>query len=286
MGARYEMDYLLLVLSASINGTKSVFAKIGNKYIDESQNIYTYNFYMFLTALITSLAVGLPAFNGLSLTTALIGFFYGVFLYFGQFFLIKAINEGSTSISTLFYSCGFLGPTIFSVFAYDESISSFQIFGIALILLSFFITVDGKQKTTGKWFVYVFSALLCNAATSISQKIFAMSEFKSQQSGFMIVLFLTGTVIALLFAQKKLTLPSPPFLRTSFCSGLALGSLNMLNVFLAKILPGSIVFPCVNSGGIVFSAILAGIVLKEKLSIKKIIGIAIGIVAIFIIALL
>lgn len=51
-------------------------------------------------------------------------------------------------------------------------------------------------------------------------------------------------------------------------------------------MPGSIVFPCVNSGGVVFSAILARIFLKEKLSAKKMVGVAIGIVAIFVIAML
>lgn len=279
------MNYVLLAVSAFLNGVKSVCAKKGNQYIDEEQNIYTYNFYMFLTSLVIALAVGIPIWNGLSLTTLIIGIIYGASLYFAQFFLIKAINEGNTSISTFFYSCGFLGPTFFSIFVYDEKVSFFKILGIVLILLSLLITIDGKGKTSVKWFIYVFAALFCNAFCGITQKIFAMSEYNAQQSSFMIVVFLVGTVIAFIFAPKKRSLPTAPFLKTSFMSGLALGSVNMLNVFIAKRLPGSIVFPCINSGGIVFSAILAGILFKEKLSTKKIIGIAIGITAIFMIAM-
>ena len=280
------MNYLLLVVSAFLNGFKSVCAKKGNQYINESQNIYTYNFYMFLTSLIIALAIGLPSWNGLSLTTFIIGVCYGAFLYFAQFFLIKAIDAGNTSISTLFYSCGFLFPTFFSIFMYGEKVTFFNVLGIVLILFSFVIAVDGKGKTSPKWFVYIFAALFCNGFCGIAQKVFAMGEFKAQQSSFMIIVFLTGTVAALIFAPKKLSFPSSPFIKTALLSGFALGSLNMLNVFIAKKLPGSIVFPCVNSGGIVFSAILAGILLKEKLSAKKIVGVAIGIVAIFMIAML
>ena len=101
-------------------------------------------------------------------------------------------------------------------------------------MFSFVITVDGKGKTSAKWFVYIFGALFCNAFCGITQKIFAMSEFKAQQSGFMIVVFFVGSVAAFVFAPKKLSLPSPVFLRTSFMSGLALGSLNMIIVFIAK----------------------------------------------------
>lgn len=280
------MNYLLLVLSAILNGTKSVCAKIGNRHVNETQNIYTYNLYMFLTALVISVAIGIPSWNGLSTKTLILGSFYGLFIYFAQFFLNKAIGEGNTSISTLFYSCGFLGPTVFSVFKYGEDVTVFQIIGILLILSSFVITVDGKGKTTSKWFICIFAALLCNASCGITQKLFAMSEVRNEQSGFMITTFGVAAALALIFAPKRLRLPSSAFLKTALLSGLALGALNTLNVYLAKKLPGSIVFPCVNSGGIISSAILAWLLLKEKLSGKKIVGIIIGIAAIFIIALL
>jgi drug/metabolite transporter (DMT)-like permease len=280
------MNYFLLSISAFLNGTKSVCAKKGNQYINETQNIYAYNFYMFFVALIVALAVGIPTFNGLSLLTLIVGICYGVSLYFAQFFLIRAISEGNTSVSTLVYSCGFLGPTLFSVLRYGEDISVFQILGIALIVVSFVVTLDKGGITSKKWFLYIFMAVLCNALCGICQKIFAMSEFKAEQSGFMIIVFLSGTVAAFIFAPKKLKLPTRPFLLTSFSSGAVLGALNMLNVYLSKKLPGSIVFPCVNSGGIIFSAILAWILLREKLSTRKIIGLVLGIIAIFAIAML
>ena len=280
------MNYLLLGISAFLNGVKSVFAKKGNAHINESQNIYTYNFFMFLTAFVIALSVGIPTWNGLSLKTLIIGIIYGAALYFAQFFLIKAISEGNTSVSTLFYSCGFLGPTFFSIFVYDEKVSFFKILGIILILVSFVVTVEGKGKTSAKWFIYIFSALFCNAFCGITQKIFAMSEASSEQPGFMIVVFLVGTVEAFIFAPKKRTLPTKGFIKAAVLSGIALGAVNMLNVFIAKKLPGSIVFPTVNSGGIASSAVLAWAFLKEKLTIKRIIGLLIGIGSIFMIALL
>ncbi len=279
------MNYFLLLISAIFNGLKSVYAKKGNSFMTEKHNIYTYNSYMFIIAFISTLVFGIPAFNGISIYTVTVGAIYGFCLYFSQLFLIKAMNEGNTSITTLFYSCGFLGPTFVSVFLYNEKITPLQITGIILILVSFVITVEGKGKTSLKWLIFVFSALICNAFAGSCQKIFGMSDYKPEQSAFMITVFLTGSIVSLFFVPKhKFSLPSKGFIKTSSASGITLGLVNNLNVYLAKVLPGSIAFPCVNSGGIIFSALIARIMIKEKLSVKKLIGVVIGITAICIIA--
>jgi drug/metabolite transporter (DMT)-like permease len=85
--------------------------------------------------------------------------------------------------------------------------------------------------------------------------------------------------------KRKLSLPGKPFLKTVLVSGLALGAVNVINVYVSGVLPGIIVFPCVNGGGIIASAIMARILIREKLSIRKKIGVVIGVIAICLIAL-
>jgi len=140
------MNYLLLAFSCFCNGMKSVFAKMSNVHLNKTHNIYTYNFYMFLISFIVALPFAIPSLASTSVVTVGMAVFYGFALIFGQVFLIKAMSVGEVSVSTLFYSCGFLIPTFVSVFAYDEPLSIPQIIGVALILCSFVISTEKFKK--------------------------------------------------------------------------------------------------------------------------------------------
>lgn len=280
------MDYVLLVVSSLCNGLKSVYAKKGNACISSTHNIYTYNFYMFLIAFVIMVLTGIPTWNGISWPTVGMATLYGLALVFAQVLLIKAMDIGGVSVSSLFYSCGFLVPIFASIFVYDEPVSVVQIIGVAFIVLSFIITVEKGEKTSFKWLILALSALLCNGTVGFLQKAFRMSSFGKEQSAFMIVSFFAGAVVAfLLMPKQNMSLPPRNFLKTVLGSGITLGLVNAINVYVSGVLPGIIVFPSVNGGGIIASSILARILIGEKLSVKKKIGIALGIVAICLIAL-
>ncbi len=280
------MNYLLLVASSLCNAMKNVYAKKSNAYINEKHNIYTYNFYMFLIAFLVMLFFGLFSWTGISLQTVIMGTVNGAFLIIAQIILIKATNIGDVSVSSLFYSCGFLVPTFASVFMYDEQISFIQVIGVILIIVSFAVTVEKKEKATAKWFVLAVSLLLCNGVLGLVQKMFRMSEFRHQQSCFQLITFFIGMIFAFcLMPKKNMSLPSKGFLTTVFGSGIALVLLNVINVYVSGVLPAIIVFPCTNGGGIIASAILARILIREKISLRKKAGIAIGVAAICLIAL-
>ncbi len=279
-------DYLLLVLSSFVNGLKSVYAKKSNQFLTEIHNIYTYNFYMFLVAFLIMLAKGFSSLADMNFQTLILGSLYAIFLVLAQVLLIKAMNFGGVSISSLFYSCGFLIPLILSVFAFDEAVSKAQIIGIILIIISFVISVEQKEKATVKWFVFAVSAMTCNGLVGFVQKLFKLTENGADQGGFMIVAFFLGTVITFILMPKKhMSLPSKGFLKTVFVSGASLGIVNALNVYIVGVLPSVIVFPCVNGGGIIAASILARILVKEKISNRKKLGIILGIIAICIIAI-
>ncbi len=275
------INYLLLLLSSLCNGVKSVYAKKSHSYLNENHNIYTYNFYMFLFAFLLVLITGEYKFSELKSETIVMAVLFGMFLVLAQILLIKAMEFGDVSTSSLFYSCGFLVPILASVFIYGESVSLMQIIGIVLVAVSFIVVVERKKKSTFKWLVFAFSALLCNGMVGFMQKMFRMSDAAQQQSEFMLISFLVGTIFTFIVMPKKdLSLPSKKFLMTASVSGVSLGFLNIINVHVSGVLPGVIVFPCVNVGGIIASSVLSRILIKEKLSLKKKLGIMIGVIAI------
>ncbi|MBO5306161.1 MAG: EamA family transporter [Clostridia bacterium] len=280
------MNYILLVFSCLMNGLKSVYAKKSNGCLSAEYNVYTYNFYMFLISFVIVAVYGLVTFSGLSLATVLMGLLYGIFLIFAQIFLIKAMDLGGVSVSSLFYSCGFLLPTFLGVLFYHEEVSLPQIIGVALILVAFVVTAGKGERPTAKWFLFAFSALVCNGAVGIMQKVFGMSAHRAEQSAFMMIAFLVGALVAFVLMPKtKTLLPPKKFLRTVAVSGLSLGLVNTINVYISGVLPSIIVFPSVNGGGIITSAVLARILIGEKLSVRKKIGIVLGVAAICLIAL-
>ena len=280
------MNYVLLVFSCLCNGMKSVFAKKSNAYLNKTHDIYTYNFYMFFIAFLIALPVGIMQLNMTSLQTIAMAIVYGLSLIFGQVFLIKAMGTGEVSISTLFYSCGFLIPTFFSVFVYDEELKLLQIIGVVLILFSFIISTEKFKKGERKWFVFVILSFLCNGAVGLIQKIFRMSAFANEQNVFMVIVFLIGAIVAFFIMPKQFQVsPSKGFLKTVIGSGVMLGLVNVINVYVSGVLPGIIVFPSVNGGGIIASAIFARILIKERISFRKKIGILIGVLAICLIAI-
>ncbi len=280
------MNYFLLIFSFFCNGMKSIFAKKSNTYLNDIHNIYTYNFYMFLIAFLIVLLAGISNLGSASIQTIIMAIVYGLFLVFGQVFLIKAMDIGEVSISTLFYSCGFLIPTFVSIFVYDESLKLLQVIGVILILVSFVISVERTKKGTLKWFVFAISSFLSNGMVGLMQKIFRMSSFSNEQNAFMIIAFFVGTIITFFIMPKRFNvLPSKGFFKTVLGSGLMLGLVNTINVYISGVLPGIIVFPSVNGGAIIVSAILARIFMKEKISFKKKIGIVFGVLAICLIAI-
>lgn len=280
------MDYLLLIISSVGLGFKSIFAKKGNAHLTEKHNIYTYNFFMFVIAFIATVLARIWSLSSVSAFSVMMAAFYGVFLVFGQTFLIKAMDFGSVSLSSLFYSFGFLLPTVAGVMLYKESVSLSQIISVLLIVLSLIITTERDGKVSGKWFSLILIAFLCNGAVGIVQKIFRMSEFGHEQSGFMMLSFFFGAVASFIFMPKRnFSFPPKDFLKVVSGSGITLGLVNVINVYISGVLPSIIVFPGVNGGGIIASSVLARIFIGEKLSARKKIGIAVGIVAVCLFAL-
>jgi multidrug transporter EmrE-like cation transporter len=145
---------------------------------------------MFLIAFIVTVITGIPSWSGLCLQTVVMAAFYGAFLIIAQVLLIKAMDIGDVSVSSLFYSCGFLVPIFASVFIYKESVSWTQAVGVVLIIISFVVAVEKKGETGIRWFIFAIAALLCNGMVGLSQKVFRMSDFGHQQSGFMMIAFL------------------------------------------------------------------------------------------------
>ena len=70
---------------------------------------------------------------------------------------MEAVETGSVSVSSLFYSCGFIIPTIWENVYYKEGMNLLHIFGILFIFASFVLSSRLKKD---KGFKVVWLAAL------------------------------------------------------------------------------------------------------------------------------
>ena len=68
-------------------------------------------------------------------------------------------------------------------------------------------------------------------------------------------------------------------------SGIAMGAVNVINLYLAGVMDKHIFFPIVNGGLIFFTLAAAVIFFREKLTVKQWIGLILGIIQLAVIAL-
>lgn len=279
------INYILLILSVICAGMKSVFSKTANNYMSEKNNIYTFNFYLFFIGWILILTVGYSSIFPLSAYTLIMAVVYALFTLSSQILLIKATDSGDVALSSLFYSCGFLVPVVAGTIIYDESVNLKQLIGIVLLLVSFIISVKADKKINFKWLFFAVGAMLSAGIVGLLQKIFRMSPYKAQMNGFLVIAFFIIIIsMFILMPKGKGTKPSKGFINSAVIVGISMGFANIINLFLSGVMPSVIVFSVLNGGAIISSAVGANVFLKEKITVKKKIGILLGIISILLIA--
>ena len=172
------MEYILLFCSVVCAGLKSVFSKISNNCLDERNNIYTFNLFLFLTGGVIFLAIGWRDIFPLQWQTLLLAVLYACFTLSSQILLMQATKHGDVALTSMFYSSGFLVPIAFSAIVYHEAILLRQYIGMALLLISFGVGVKiqknaadegavGKNNGVSlKWLIFAISALISAESSS------------------------------------------------------------------------------------------------------------------------
>ncbi|MBQ7915248.1 MAG: EamA family transporter [Firmicutes bacterium] len=278
------MNYIILIFSVMCAGIKSTFSKVGNRYLDQHNNIYSLNFYLFLVAWLVILVVGAKSVFPIHGFMIFLAIFYALFTLLSILLYIKATQLGSVLLSSLIYSCGFLVPTVVGILFQTETMTLLQLAGIMLMLISFGISAKANEKVTIKWLLYALAAMFSSGMVSVLQKIYRSSPYESQMNGFLVIAFFFIVVILFCLMPKPLVKPNKKLAGTSVIIGIALASINLCNLYLSGVMPAVIVFPVLNGGVIISSALFAWIFLKEPIPSKKKIGIVLAIIAILLIA--
>ena len=287
------MKYFILILSLFLSVGKNITSKsAGNKLSDFSGLLN-------LNIVTGALAIIVYAFFGISFggfcepSFLLLGAFYAIFAVASTVLNITAMKYGPVAFCTLIYCAGFIITTAYCAIAFDEPISVLSGVGMMVLILSIVAVVyrknPEKKKTNYKFLFFSIPAMGCSGALGIVQKLFAVKYGDGEINSYLflsfVFVFLISLAIRLFYKPSDIILmKNSGFIIPGVAYAIIYVVINKLNLYLAGVIDGVVLFPFLNGGAIALTAIASFIVFKEKLNLRQWIGTAVCIAAIIVVA--
>ena len=257
---------------------------------NRNQDIFKFNwlFYIGSFAVLLCFPTEIP-----SLYTVLTGVLFGLITTASQYFVLLALRCGPMGITTFLQGSSLLIPTLFGIIFMNEQSSLLFWISLVLLLISMALVIETKlERINPRWLLFSFGSFLFMGGIGILQSVHQASDHRAELIPFLQIAFIVCALFNLFgwqIAKRKKEPDSFTFRsRTTVMavgSGLAMGAVNVINLYLAGVMDKHIFFPIVN-GGLIFLTLAAAVIFfKEKLTVKQWIGLILGIIQLAIIAL-
>jgi len=220
------------------------------------------------------ISLGVFIFNedtAYSYQTIIFGVCLGLLFVLSFFSFAKAVSHAGTSLATVSSRLSVIIPITFSIIIYNEVPSALNMIGFVftfITLVLFYFSVAGQNSTGNKFnsYFYLFVSLIGIGVSDFCLKIFNNWRPHSEEPLFVLTIFTSALVYALLFIIiKKVRIE-----RYTLLLGIGLGVPNFFSTYFLLgalfLLPAILVYPLVNIGIIIFTAIFAYLLWKENIN--------------------
>ena len=260
---------------------KIISSKEQNKYN------YFYNAVKFLICSICMLPMLLfekiPVFTPGSLFC---GIFCGVMYAISKTVMLKGYEKTSVTFMTLCHSSGMILPCIIGHFLWSEKLSAISVLGIILAIISIVLLKGGNEKNKKISFIgSVFGIIifLTSAGVMIAQKLMGIYFAEQSISAYNFYSFAVPFLIICCFVRPKQLAGGERKNKWLACicalgSAVSLCVISFVMTSLSGRVPSVLLFPLFNGLGIIFVCIGSVFAFKEKLTVKKLIGLALGVI--------
>ncbi len=280
------MNYFLLFLSISVNAAySSINNYLGKKKISCAHDNYKINAMVYGIGAVMLLALMLATWEGASLFTILFGLLFGFATAFAGVFTLKALSYGPMSFTILIITSSMILPAFSGALIWQEELSPLKVIGtLMMIAAAYFTTAKDDNGTSLKWLGCSMAAFLFQGSIGIMQKVQQNSSYAAESTPFLTVAFIVSALVCVVFGKltaakgENTSKKSNVLLPAALC-GAAIAFLNVVNLYLSGVLPSAVMFPVQNGGTTVLSVLCAIVIFREKLSKRKVIGLAIGMTA-------
>ncbi len=227
--------------------------------------------------------VASPITIGLGLVTG--------FLYIGGMYLgMATIDRRGASIAVSASQLSVLIPVSLSVLIFSEMLKLNQLMGVAtalvaLPLLAAKIGIGLRGGLDKETVLLLVTQIVVQGFAQFSSKVLVAEGLSVERGVFFVAVFTSAVLATLPIAWRH----RKEIVRSDFGYGGVVGACNIggnLSILLALTsLPGAVVFPLINSGGLLLVTILAWFVFKERINRLNAIGVALTLAAVLLINL-
>lgn len=292
-------DYIFLIIILLLRVPQNFSRKKTSGLVTNSQSYFLYGTYSYtLAGLIAFVMLLFDGMSGFSLSAVGISALGAVSLAVSLFCSIEALKSGVMVLAAMAGSAGLLLPCIAGIFMFNEPMKPMQFIGIALLIFSGWLLIGYSKEQTGSFtprtLLLLIGSMLSNGSVMLAQKMFSkylpdtsVSIFSFLTFGLIGIGMFIGLVPSLLSQSgraKIAAVPKPVFLYGTI-SSIILLAINQLATLAGRNVPSAIMFPINDGGATIITAITAAIFFKEKLTVRSVCGLILGIGSLIVINL-
>lgn len=292
-------DYIFLIIILLLRVPQNFSSKKTSGLVTNSQSYFLYGTYSYtLAGLIAFVMLLFDGMSGFSLPAVGISALGAVSLAVSLFCSIEALKSGVMVLAAMAGSAGLLLPCIAGIFMFNEPMKPMQFIGIALLIFSGWLLIGYSKEQTGSFtprtLLLLIGSMLSNGSVMLAQKMFSkylpdtsVSIFSFLTFGLIGIGMFIGLVPSLLSQSgraKIAAVPKPVFLYGTI-SSIILLAINQLATLAGRNVPSAIMFPINDVGATIITAITAAIFFKEKLTVRSVCGLILGIGSLIVINL-
>lgn len=292
-------DYIFLIIILLLRVPQNFSSKKTSGLVTNSQSYFLYGTYSYILAgLIAFVMLLFDGMSGFSLPAVGISSLGAVSLAVSLFCSIEALKSGVMVLAAMAGSAGLLLPCIAGIFMFNEPMKPMQFIGIALLIFSGWLLIGYSKEQTGSFtprtLLLLIGSMLSNGSVMLAQKMFSkylpdtsVSIFSFLTFGLIGIGMFIGLVPSLLSQSgraKIAAVPKPVFLYGTI-SSIILLAINQLATLAGRNVPSAIMFPINDGGATIITAITAAIFFKEKLTVRSVCGLILGIGSLIVINL-
>ena len=288
-----NQPYIILAASILITTGVRCFSNIySKKYTNNTADTAFFTLCSAALSLIVVLVfVLLDGFRGVSWFTFLLAILFAAVSFINTYTATRALVLGPLAYTSVIAAASSIIPVLYGRIFLGEQITLFQIIGMVLILISVFLSVETqgeKKKASLRWLGYALLNFLMNGTIGVLQKIHRASAHAHESNEYLLIMFFFMALITagyLVILRKKGTVRSakplkmPKVFLVLLAAGVSAGLINVLNLYLSGAFDAAFLFPVLNGGGTLAALILAFVVFKEKFTLRRSIGLAVGVLA-------
>ena len=223
----------------------------------------------------------------------LCGTFCGIMYAISKVVMLKGYAKTSVAFMTLCHSSGMILPCIIGHFFWSEKLSALSVFGMLLAILSIVLLKGGNREDKKFNFngaIFGIIIFLTSAGVMIAQKLMGIYFSEQSVSAYNFYSFVVPFLIISCFVRPKKLAGEEKKNKSLVCvcalgSAVSLCIISFVMTSLSGRVPSVLLFPLFNGLGIIFVCIGSVFAFKEKLTAKKLTGLAFGVIGLYLVNL-